>query len=646
MRHKSLQMPLGFATPTASWSPPVLSSLPSWRDAKRIGVDVETCDPKLRKLGPGVRRGAFLVGVSFAIEDGPTYYLPIAHDGGGNLDRDAVLAYLRDQARGFAGDVVGNNLSYDLDYLWENRIEFAPTARYLDIQVAEPLIDELAHNYSMAAICERRGMPGKDEDELLAWATAWGVDPKGDMWRLPSAAVGAYAEIDARRPLEVLRRQERDLDAQDLWPIYKLESALLPCLVRMRRRGVRVHLGRLDEIERWSLEREAADLEEIHRLTGVRVAVGDVWKADALASALRAIGYEPKLTAGRIGKDGRIVGQKPSITKEVVEAIDHPVGKLIRHAREVNKLRTTFCASVREHIVGDHIHPTIHQLRSHREDAEEDEKGARYGRCSSSKPNLQQQPVRHDEFGDRWRSIYIPEDGEEWACSDLSQQEPRVLTHYAEILDLPMAREAAERYRNDPTTDNHQMMAELTGLPRKLAKNIYLGLCYGMGGAKLARSLNLPTAWKTMRDGRTIEVAGEEAQRILDTFDARAPFVRALARHAEKVAARRGYITTILGRRCRFPADASGNFDWCHKALNRIIQGSSADQTKKAIVDADAAGLPIRLVVHDEIDMSASSRAQAAALARVMLDSVKFNVPNKVDLEMGPSWGEMEKVAA
>jgi DNA polymerase I-like protein with 3'-5' exonuclease and polymerase domains len=644
-------MPLSFAHPQAKWTAPELRTLPSWRDAKRVAVDVETCDPMLKKLGPGVRRGGYMVGVSFAIEDGPSHYLPWGHQGGGNLDKDHVFAYLLDQVRAFRGDIVGNNLSYDLDYLWEQKIEFHPGTKFLDIQVAEPLIDELQPRHNMEAICSRRKMPGKDETELNAWAEAFNVDPKADLWRLPAAAVGRYAEVDSERPLQVLRKQEHDIEDQELGPIYRLETAVLPCLVRMRRRGVRFSLERLDAIEQWALERETEDLKQIATATGVTIAVGAVWKPEVLAPALRVIGYNPTLTAGRI-KDGLVTGQKPSITKEVLESLKHPVASLIRHAREVNKLRTTFCASIREHAIGDRVHPTIHQLRS--QNAEDDNgQGARWGRCSSTNPNIQQQPVRHDEFGERWRSIYIPEDDEEWICSDFSQQEPRVLTHYAEILGLPMAHEAAERFRNDQTTDNHQMMAELTGLPRKLAKNIYLGLCYGMGGAKLARELGLPTAMKEMRDGRMVEVAGEEAQRILDRFNSHAPFVRKLARHAQGVAEERGYVVTLLGRRCRFPTHEENNdkkyrndgskYDWCHKALNRIIQGGSADQTKKAIVDADAAGIPINMAVHDELNAS-GDRNLGWQLKQIMEAAVPLRVPNKSDLEMGPSWGELEKM--
>jgi DNA polymerase I-like protein with 3'-5' exonuclease and polymerase domains len=177
------------------------------------------------------------------------------------------------------------------------------------------------------------------------------------------------------------------------------------------------------------------------------------------------------------------------------------------------------------------------------------------------------------------------------------------------------------------------MMAELTGLPRKQAKQLFLGLCYGMGGVKLARSLGFPTTTMTKKDGRIIEIAGEEAMNVMDTFNARLPYVQWLARVAENRVRELGYVTTLSGRRCRFPVDRLGNVEWTHKSLNRLIQGSAADQTKTAMVLADRAGFRLQLQVHDELD--------ADELAALMRDSVSLAVPNKVDVEIGPNWGDI-----
>lgn len=650
-----MQFPL-FTTVSSDWAAPDLGSLPSWAGAKRVAIDCETRDPDLKKLGPGAGRrpDSYITGISFAIEDGPGGYLPIRHEGGGNLPVEGVLAYLRAQAQVFTGDLVGANLPYDLDFLAGDGIEFERVRYFRDIQIADPLICELHDSYSMQAIAERWGFPGKDEAVLRAAALDYGLDPKKDMWMLPAKFVGKYAEEDTRLPLNILRRQEREIDDQDLWGVYDLESKLLPILTRLRRRGVRIDTDRLDFIEKWALEKETEALAQVRHLTGHRVNVGDVWKPDAIAPALEQIGVRLEKTSQG----------KPRIDKELLGSLKHPVAEALERARKVNKLRTTFAASVRDHMVNGRLHGTFNQLRRQKDDEAQGTAGAAYGRLSSEHPNLQQQPAR-DEFAMMWRAIYLPEEGELWASNDYSQQEPRMAVHYACLSQHLIghrawcsAIEARDKYRNDPNTDNHQMMADMANIKRKDAKEIYLGLSYGMGGAKMCRKLGLPTMMAVRgprgqlfdvnspegerlaaEGARRFEAAGPEGQRLLDTFDSKVPFVKRLAKACEARAKAVGYITTLSGRRCRFPKDRDGNFDWTHKALNRLIQGASADQTKMAMVACAEAGLDIIIQVHDEIAFSVHDQKEAAEAARIMRTCTPLELPSKVDVEIGRSWG-------
>jgi len=625
-----LQLPL-FA-PTSTWKAPKMSDLPSWKGARRVAIDCETRDPNLKKLGPGVRRpDSYVVGMSFAIEDGEAFYLPFRHEGGGNLPEEQVLGYLREQGGDFKGDIVGANLQYDLDYLAQEGVTFNPRF-FRDVQIAEPLLDELQRSYSLNAIAQRYAIPGKDQDLLEQAAQAYGVSPKGDLWQLPAEYVGPYAEQDVRLPLRLLDKQERRIDEEGLWEIYDLESSLLPVLVKMRRRGVQIDFNRLEYIEQWSAAEEATALAEVKRLTGVSIEVGDVWRAEPLARVLEEIGIKVPATP----KTGR-----PSVTAALLDSIEHEAAGLLRRARKINKVRTTFANSVRQHQVNGRIHCTFNQLRQTKEDGAES--GGRFGRLSSSDPNLQQQPGKRDpEIGLLWRKVYVPDEGAQWACLDFSQQEPRWLVHYAEKQNCIRAHAAAERYREDRTTDNHQMMADLTGLPRQQAKQIFLGLCYGMGGGKLCAQLGLPTeSIYSSRLDKQIDIAGPEGAAILDRFDQEVPFVRELTKMCAEVAKERGWIRTVLGRKCRFPKGEGGAFDWTHKAVNRLIQGSSADQTKQVMVNADKEGYPIQLQVHDELDLSVPDKEYAQGLAEIMMNSVECNVPHQVDVEIGPNWGEL-----
>jgi len=624
--------------PTSTWKAPAVSSLPSWDGAKRIGFDIETCDPDLKKLGPGVRTNGFITGFSVAIEDGPAFYLPIAHAGGGNLDQDKVIAYIRDNAARFTGDVVGANLQYDLDYSAEAGIWF-PQATMRDVQIAEPLLDELQMRYSLDAIAQRRGMAGKDEVLLKEFAAYYGIDPKADMWKLPAGAVGPYAEEDTRLPLKLLRKQERQIDEEGLWQVYDMECQLQPVLMKMRRRGVRVDLGKLETIEGEALKREVMALAEIKRLTGTNLTTDDTNRTAALIPIIKSLGFQ----VGRTDKGNE------SLTNDILRDIarasrkskDDPltVPELIMDAKKWNKVRNTFCASIRRHEVNGRIHCTFNQMIG--EDDSGGEGGARYGRLSCKQPNLQQQPSRDPEIGPLWRSIYLPEEGAEWISLDYSTQEPRWMTHYAELSGLAGAKEAAQAYRDDPTTDFHGMVAAMMGVERKPSKEIGLGKMYGMGGAKLAHRLGLPTVNRVhSKSGRTYEAAGPEAQALIDCYDEALPFVKQLAKMCETKAERRGWIKTAGGRHCRFPL-VNGKYDWVFKALNRLIQGSSGDQMKAAMVQLDAAGIPIQLQVHDEVDLS-GDRGLAEEGAAIMLNALPCNVPHRVDIEIGPSWGEIK----
>lgn len=648
-----LQQPL--FPPQTSWRAPRLSELPpDWNKARRVAVDVETCDPSLKKLGIGVRRGGYIVGYSFALEgEGRGWYVPLRHLGGGNVeDPAAALRYLREQARTFRGEIVGAKLDYDLDYLAEEAVEFPLVSAFRDVQVAEPLLDELQFSYSLDNILGRYGLPGKDEELLRRAAAEYGLDPKSELWKLPGNLVGEYGEADALRPLQLLAQQEKLIVEQDLQKVWDLESAVLPVLVKMRRRGVRIDTDQLDKVERWSQAEEMKAWGEIARATGIRVKLGDAMKADVLAPVLQSIGVSVPVTAKT---------RKPSITKDWLAEIDHPVAGHIRRARQVSQLRSTFVNSIREHMVQGRIHCTFNQLKRQKDEEKDETEGAAYGRLSCSDPNLQQQPARDPEIGPMWRAIYIPDTGGMWGQLDYSQQEPRMLLHWA-VKAGPnrltphahaKAMEMARQFREDPSTDNHTAFTKMVHgddvvgwadfkKKRDECKQIFLGLCYEMGGPKLCHKLGLPTKviehWKT---GRKMEVAGDEGQALLDKVNERVPYIKLLSQDLQKVAKARGYVKTISGRRCRFPKDEVGNFDWTHKALNRIIQGGSADQTKIALVEMDRAGLPLQLQVHDEIDLTVDSWEMAERGAEIMEQCVPLEVPSKVDAECGPNWGNV-----
>lgn len=656
------QLPL--FVPESNWQPPKIEDLPeTWEGISRIAFDTETMDPKLGQMGPGFIRGdAKVIGISLAFkEPGTCFYIPIAHPEDNVYDVEQFTTYLRRNIHYYEGEVVGANLSYDLESLASEDMVFANAKFFRDVLIADPLLNELQDNYSLDEVAKRHGFKGKEENLLDEAAQVYGVGKKTGMWKLPARFVGPYAEEDARLPLELIERQEKEIRRRNLTQVFDLESRVIPILAKMRRRGVRIDMEKLSKIEEWSIDQEREALQNVQRLSGVTIEVGDVWKADVIAPAIeRATGETlPTTSTG-----------KPQVNQEIFSQLDHEVIRSIEWARKVNKLRTTFAHSIRQHSVKGRIHCTFNQM-AREEDGGGGIKGARYGRLSCMNPNMQQQPSR-DEFAKHWRSIYIPDEGMDfWACCDYSQQEPRWTTEYANMMGFDKADIALDRYINDPNMDNHAFMAELTGLPRKSAKAIFLGLCYGKGGASLCDELGLETRWAHVRymdEGRQVDyyenridainanagstkgyvyrAAGEEGQRIIDQFDAEAPYIRQLSKAAEKRAKSRGRIRTVGGRELNFPRLHNGEFDFTYRALNRLIQGSSADQMKRAMVLIEEAHPDLlQLQVHDELDFSCESVDKAKEVAEIMSTAFPSKVPFKVDVEVGPNWGEVKEVS-
>ena len=622
--------------PHVDWVAPRFNDLPSWQDARRVSIDVETKDDDLRTLGPGVRRpGNYVCGIAFAIEDGPAHYLPIRHHGGENCEFD-VWGYIREQLKAFDGILTGAGLSYDLDWMLENGCD-ALGHDIRDVQVIDPLLNELHRRYNLGVLCERHGLPGKDETILRQAASAYRVDPKKQMWRLPAKYVGQYAEVDARRPLQLLRRQEQRLDDEDTHEIWELERQVTPVLVKMRRRGVRIDLKHLEHIDHLALRREMEFLDEVKRLSGVRIGVGNVWKAVELEKAIMDSGVRIPLTPKT---------RKPSIGNDLLGKCGD-VGRMLIRARKWNKLRTTFCAQVRRALVEDRVHCTFNQLKTNIDERDKDGKGVRFGRFSSTNFNIQQQPIRDNEFGDTWRAVFVADEDALWACSDWSQQEPRIGVHYAELLGLKGAREFADEYRRNPALDIHQALTDIgnangANLVRKTVKNFVNGRLYGMGDTKLCQDFGKPTT-QAMRYGSMREVPGPEGQAIIDSFTEFAPWIAGLTRYAARVAKKRGWVRTICGRVLHFERKPNGEIWQAHKAFNRIGQGGAADQMKKTLVAADREGIPVQMAVHDEFDFSFTDIRQARRLKELQMHTVRFNGPMKVDLEIGQSWGQLTK---
>ena len=644
--------------PTTEWVAPTTTEFPDLRKADEIAIDLETRDPDLKSKGSGAISGnGEVVGIAVAV-DGYKNYFPIAHGEGPNLPRDQVLKWFKDVCESPATKIF-HNAMYDV--CWIRNLGIKINGLIIDTMVAASLIDENRFSFTLNSLSWVYLNKGKNESLLNNAAKERGLDPKAEMWKMPASDVGAYAEEDAALTLELWHLFKKIIIEEDLQNVFNLETDLFPCLVDMRHLGVRVDIEKANQLKTALAIKEENLLQQIKIESGVDT---QLWAARSIEKVFQKLNLPYEVTE----KTGT-----PSFTKNFISKHNHPVVNMIAEARKINKVRTTFIDTILRHEHKGRIHADINQIRS-------DDGGTVTGRFSYSNPNLQQIPARDPDTGPLIRSLFIPEEGCKWGTFDYSQQEPRLVAHYALRFEYDSAQVIADSYENDPSTDFHQIVADMAEIDRKEAKTINLGLFYGMGKAKLQNEL---------------AVSKEKADELFNTYHGRVPFVKELMSGVMNAAQQKGRIKTLLGRRCRFPKyepilrgsdwgtfvpaadhekmkelkemgpyllDENGDQEkdvdgkpkknywyknghrraFTYKALNKLIQGSAADMTKKAMVDLYKEGLIGHIQIHDELDFSIESESQAAKIKQIMEQAVELKVPNKVDYESGPNWGEIK----
>ena len=607
-----MQIPL--FEPISKWTPPAI--LPNLDTV--ISIDLETQDPNIKTLGPGYKRlDGKVVGVALA-DKNTQVYLPFGHLGGDNLDKDIVISYVKQSVKG-ADEIIMANATYDLGWLETLGVRVSCPVR--DVQVAEALIDEEKYTYSLDSISKKYLKKGKKEDGLKQAADMYEVLTKSEMWKLPARHVGKYAEADARLTYDVYQHQIPILKQQELWTVWELECELIPVLVYMSRQGVPVDLDAAEQLNNDLKIKESALLKEFKHL--------DIWSPQQLGKYCESLNLKvPRTEKGNY-----------SVSKDFLNTCEHPEVKKIQEVRSINRLRKVFVEDIilkQNH--NGRIHADFRQTAS-------DEGGTRSGRLSSSNPNMQQVPKRSD-IGKRIRSLYIAEPGKLWCKADYSSQEPRLQVHYALLgqfgRPLPGAEDARLAFTKGEKL--YTFFEKATGLPYDTCKMLCLGISYGMGKQKMARTLG---------------ISDELCTSTMRKFNKEAPFLKILFDNVMNKANRKGYIKTILGRRARFdfwthsfeetPVKHYGHArsKWLgknifraftSKALNRLIQGSAADQAKVAMVNAYKAGMDLRLPVHDEINAMVNNEQESNQLKEIMEQAIPLKVPVVADIDLGGTW--------
>jgi DNA polymerase I-like protein with 3'-5' exonuclease and polymerase domains len=632
------------------WRPP--TKLPDLRRVDLVALDTETNDERLRAdMGSGWPfKAGHICGISVAWREGGDIrgrYIPIRHPDSNNLDPAQVFQWLRDLSASDVHIVTQNGL-YDWGWLrTEADIKMPPAERIEEIGALATIVDENRYAYGLDELCKWRGVAGKNEASLAEGAAAIGLSkrdkPKAHLWRMPARFVGPYAEQDVASTLALFESLDPILDQEGTRQAYRLEVDLLPMVLEMRRRGVRVNTTAAEQARDHLLQKRDAAFATLSEKLGTNIGMAEIGRTKWLAETFDAYGIKyprtekgnPSFTAGNSGWMPRH---------------SHWLPPLIVKADRLNNAAVNFLQHyILDHVANGRIHAEIHPHRS-------DEGGTRSLRFSYSDPPLQLMPAHDEELTALIRGVFLPEEGEVWAKPDISQQEFRFICHYAAHHKLRGAQQAVDRYRADPDTDFHILVAELVNIERQSAKSVNFAKAFGAGVRKFAAMIN-------QREG--------DARAIYEKYDRALPFVYQLARLCQRTAQRQGYLELYDGAR-RHWDDWVAWVNWkgtapcsreeaerrindpehawyrkgpphridTHKAMNALIQGSAARHTKLWMRACWREGIVPLLQMHDCLDLSVTSPEQAERVAQLGREAVTLEVPIQVDLKFGRSWGD------
>ena len=638
-----------------------------------VAIDIETYDPNLKTKGLGaIRKDGFICGIAVATKNDLAYF-PLRHsDTDIAFDRINKIWDILNE-RIFQNEKITkvfHNAMYDV--CWIRAVTgMMIKGRIVDTMIAASVIDENRFKYSLDALSKDYLNEEKYKYDLqqktLEWSGGTVKDPMTNMHKLPASIVKEYAKQDVNLTYKLWKLFNKKIDEvlytkddgeqKTCRQIFELETKLFLCLVDMKFKGVRIDVAKAILFGRHLKKRRDQIIKAIESITTIHV---DIWAAASIKKLLDHLCI----------KDYKVTpkSKMPQLPKDYLRKHNNKCLRMIAKAREYDKAVNTFIDGLLEYVHEGRIHADINQIRS-------DTGGTVTGRFSMSNPNLQQIPAK-GYIGSKMRELFIPEDGCQWGSFDYSQQEPRIVVHYAIKLGLPGTENLQEEFDKDDA-DFHQIVADMANISRKQAKTINLGLFYGMGKIKLQRELGL--------DQR-------QAKELFNEYHGRVPFVRQLSQELIAFAKQNKLLFTLHDRFCRFDRWETTNKEWnpetnrfnevplytkeqameafkaemldkykenkidanymdyferyytpafTYKALNRLIQGSAADMTKKAMVDLHEKGIVPHIQIHDELCFSITDH-EPKLIQSIMEKTIPLEVKNKVDFESGPNWGTIK----
>lgn len=551
--------------------------------------------------------------------------------------------------------VVNHNMKFDSHFLREAGID-VPLDKIECTSVRSALINEHEMSFGLDALAKkylnRQKVDIYEDLAKLFGGQATRAAQMKNLHRAPVSLASKYAIVDPELAILLWQWQEGEIERQGLQKVWNLERKITPILVQMEKHGVRVDEERANrsiiEVDK-SID---AAQRELNKLAGKEMNANS-------ALQMRALFRVGKRDA--TNSRGFIWTTDKGFELEVTETGEASIGKDslkvmaaqgdMRAAHVLTLRRMTKAKSfLKDHIIGHavkgRVFPNYNQTRG------DNELGTGTGRFSIDDPALQQIPARDKDVAAIVRACFLPEEGDEWACADWEQFEFRWFAHYTKDPKILKA------YADNPNTDYHSIVSEITGIPRNPrhagdpnAKQINLGLVFGMGQGELAYQMGLEYTIASDGDGREWKRAGPKAIELFDKYHGAIPGVKALLSQASSIARSRGHVETVMGRHIRFPG---GKFT--HKAAGLVFQGTSADCMKQKMVElwpvSQKEGFNMLLSVHDELDFSFPKK-KSKHLQDVVKKSlqtfdgvgcpISCRVPILSSVAVGPNWYEASK---
>jgi len=562
---------------------------------------------------------ANIVGISFAVAPGEAAYLPVAHDyldAPDQLDRATVLAQLKPLLEDESAWKVGQNLKYDRGVLKNYDIELAGIK--FDTMLESYILNSVVGKHDMDSLAARwlnhktvtfQEIAGKGKNQLTFNQIA-----------LEQASHYAAEDADVTLQLHLKMWPELEKEAGPKKVFEQIEMPLLTVISRIERNGVLIDQSILAQHSK-ELTARLAELElKAHELAGEPFNLSSTKQLQVILFEKQGIKPTKKTPGGA-----------PSTSEEVLAelALDYPLPKVILEHRGLSKLKSTYTDKLPLMInpISGRVHTSYHQAVT------------ATGRLSSADPNLQNIPVRNDE-GRRIRQAFVAAKGHRIVAADYSQIELRIMAHLSQDKGLLDAFAQGEDIHRATASEVFGVaLDKVSGEQRRSAKAINFGLIYGMSAFGLSRQLN---------------IGAGEAKKYMDLYFERYPGVLRYMENTRQLAASKGYVETLEGRRLWLPDIKSGNAIRRkaaeRAAINAPMQGTAADIIKRAMIAVDTwleqqNDNAVRMImqVHDELvfEVKAEAVEEASQKIRALMEgSVQLDVPLLVEVGVGDNWDE------